>query len=242
MISKAINCMKAAQSRRIEVFFFSAIPMLNRLRPAITNAAMSIRCRCRVCILAFACLCVAGAISSDTVFAEQHGKLDSESGPRLEGMNLLLNGVGTRNFLFFDFYEVALFLPQRLTDANAVLRHDLPRRVRITLLREVSAERDVEFLMGGLEDNNTPEELAAIQVPLDQFLSMIRAMGTVAKGSVVQMDYLPSVGTRVWLNRRLLGTVPGAAFNRSVLKIWLGHRPIQKNLKRALLGVDKEAI
>jgi hypothetical protein len=65
---------------------------------------------------------------------------------------------------------------------------------------------------------------------------MIRALRTVPKGSVVEMDYLPGKGTEVWLNRRFLGMVPGAAFNRSVLKIWLGERPIQRNLKKALLS------
>jgi len=109
-------------------------------------------------------------------------------------------------------------------------------------LRDVSAERDVGFLMAGLAANNTPEELAPIQVQLEQFLRMMRAMGTIAKGSVLQLDYLPNVGTRVWLNQRLLDTVPGAAFKRSVLKIGLGDQPTQENLKRALLGETREAI
>lgn len=150
--------------------------------------------------------------------------------------DLVLNGAGIRNYLFFDIYRVALYLPQRQSDARQVLHDELPRRVRITLLRDISAERDVEFLMAGLEDNNSAEELAAIQAPVEQFLNIIRRMGKVPKGHVVQLDYQPTVGTRIWLDRRLLGVVPGAAFNRSLLKIWLGENPIAKDLKRALLG------
>jgi hypothetical protein len=67
-------------------------------------------------------------------------------------------------------------------------------------------------------------------------------MGKIAKGGVVQLDYLPDVGTRVWLNQRLLGTVAGEAFNRSVLKIWLGDHPTQADLKKALLGEAQKAI
>jgi len=167
---------------------------------------------------------------------------DNAQAARPERIELVLNGEGIRNFLFLDIYQVALFLPQKLTDPQAVLNRDLPRRVRITLLREVSAERDLEFLLGGLEDNNSAEEMALIQAPLDQFMHLIRELGTVAKGSIVQLDYAPGIGTRVWLNQRLLGAVPGVAFNRSLLKIWLGERPIQKSLKRALLGEIKEAI
>jgi hypothetical protein len=151
-------------------------------------------------------------------------------------VDLVLNGAGIRNYLFFDIYRVALYLPQRQSDVRQVLDDELPRRVQITLLRDISAERDVDFLLAGLEDNNSAEELAAIQAPVEQFLNIIRRMGKVPKGHVVQLDYQPTVGTRVWLNRRLLGVVPGAAFNRSLLKIWLGENPIEKNLKRALLG------
>jgi len=161
---------------------------------------------------------------------------------RLEGIELQLNGAGYRNYLFLDIYQVALYLPRRLEDPRAVLGDDMPRRIRIALLRDISAERDAEFLLGGLEDNNTPAELAAIRPQLDHFLALIRTLGTVPKGSVVLLDYLPRVGTRVWLNQRLLETVPGPAFNRAVLKIWLGEQPIQENLKKALLGREREAI
>ncbi len=165
-----------------------------------------------------------------------------ENRVRLEGIELQLNGAGYRNFLFLDIYQVALYLPRRLDDPRAVLGDEMPRRVRIALLRDISAERDAELLLSGLEDNNTPAELAAIRPQLEHFLALIRALGTVPKGSVVLLDYLPRVGTRVWLNQRLLETVPGAAFNRAVLKIWLGEQPIQENLKKALLGREREAI
>jgi hypothetical protein len=114
--------------------------------------------------------------------------------------------------------------------------------LQITFLRDVLTERDVDFLMDGLVENNTQEELAVIQGQLDHFLRIVRAMGKIAKGGVVQLDYLPDVGTRVWLNQRLLGTVAGEAFNRSVLKIWLGDHPTQADLKKALLGEAQKAI
>jgi hypothetical protein len=114
--------------------------------------------------------------------------------------------------------------------------------LRITLLRDVSAQQDLKYLLGGLTDNNSAAELAAIQVPLEQFMTLMHKIGRIPRGGVVQLDYLPSLGTRVWLDQHFLGAVPGAAFNRSLLKIWLGERPIQKNLKRALLGEVRDAI
>ena len=189
-----------------------------------------------------ALLCLAVTLSPGWVMAATGAVANLETRARLDGTELVLNGAGLRNFLFLDVYAVALYLPRRQTDADDVLRHDLPRRVSITFLREVSTERDVEYLLDSLRENNTPEELAPMRERIEQFLGLIRAEGTLAKGSVVQLDYLPRVGTRVWLNQRHVGTVPGADFNRAVLKIWLGERPTQESLKRALLGKAPETI
>ncbi len=168
--------------------------------------------------------------------------LPLEPRARMDDVGLVLNGSGLRSFLFFDIYAIGLYLPYRLTDVEAILGKDLPHRVQITLLRDMSTERGVDKLMGGLEDNNTPEELAAIETPLKQFFGVIRSLGQVAKGSVLYLDYLPGVGTRVSFNHRVVGTVPGSDFNRSLLKIWLGERPIQNNLKKALLGGANKAV
>ena len=198
-------------------------------------------CSGLIASLSFAIACASQPVLADSrsvVFQEHR----VQPNVRVDGVDLVLNGAGLRNFMFFDVYVMALYLPKRVTDAHAVLRQDLPRRLQITFLRDVVTERDVDFLMDGLVENNTPEELTVIQPQLDHFLRIVRAMGKVAKGGVVQLDYLPNVGTRVWLNQRLLGTVAGAAFNRSVLKIWLGDHPTQADLKRALLGEAQEAI
>lgn len=168
----------------------------------------------------------------------------SGKGSRLErnGDALVLNGAGVRQMLFMDIYQAALFLPYRLNDPRRVLNDDIPLRLRITLLRDVSTRHDLDALLDGLEDNNSAVEMAAIQPQLEQFLALLRKLGTVSKGSVVELDYQPDVGTRVWLNQRLLGAVPGMPFNRSLLRIWLGEQPIQSSLKRALLGGTREAL
>ena len=121
-------------------------------------------------------------------------------------------------------------------DAHSVLDGDTPRQVRITLLHDVSADRNVELLRRGLDANNSPRTLTAIQGQVEQFLDLIRRRGTFPKGSVIQLDYLPGTGTQVWLNHHLAGSFAGEEFNRALLKIWLGDHPVQQSLKAALLG------
>jgi hypothetical protein len=187
-------------------------------------------------------VCLALSVAPNDGFASNRAAESVENLASLKTVELILNGVGVRNLLFLELYQVALYLPRKLNDPLDILGHDIPRRLRITLLRDVSAQQDLKYLLGGLTDNNSAAELAAIQVPLEQFMTLMHKIGRIPRGGVVQLDYLPSLGTRVWLDQHFLGAVPGAAFNRSLLKIWLGERPIQKNLKRALLGEVRDAI
>jgi long-chain acyl-CoA synthetase len=47
---------------------------------------------------------------------------------------------------------------------------------------------------------------------------------------------LTSAGTKVSLNDKLLGNIEGGAFNRALLRVWLGNKPVDAPLKKALLG------
>jgi hypothetical protein len=47
---------------------------------------------------------------------------------------------------------------------------------------------------------------------------------------------LPRGDTRVWINDAQRGTVQGADFQRALLRVWLGNKPADTDLKQALLG------
>jgi hypothetical protein len=156
----------------------------------------------------------------------------------LSGSSLVLNGAGLRRFLFMRIYTAALYLPERQHDAAAILNNDLPHALRLTLLRDLSTEQNLEALKGGLIANNEPEALAAIRSDVDRFLGYIRSLHEVNAGTVIQLDYLPGLGTQVSVNHRFIGTVEGATFNRALMRIWLGNDPVQVSLKQALLGTN----
>ena len=195
------------------------------------SVLLSMRCFSLACLsLALALASVTPAHALDLAGVQVANRANQGS------LSLVLNGAGLRNFLLFDIYVLALYLPEPAHDARSVLDRDTPRQVRITLLHEVSADHNVELLRRGLDANNSPQTLAAIQGKVQQFLDLIRHMGTFPKGSVIQLDYLPGAGTQVWLNHHLAGNFAGEAFNRAILKIWLGDHPVQQSLKAALLG------
>lgn len=154
----------------------------------------------------------------------------------LAGRNLVLNGAGLRRVMLVRVYVAALYLPAHHHQAQEILDRDTPRAMQLTLLRDLTTDQNLEALKNGLIANNTAAELEAIQGEVERFLGYIRELREVPAGTIIHLDYLPGLGTRVSVGNRVLGTVPGESFNRAVLRIWLGEDPVQTSLKRALLG------
>jgi long-chain acyl-CoA synthetase len=151
------------------------------------------------------------------------------------GEQLVLNGAGVRTRVMFKVYVASLYLPAKTSDAAAVFAKG-PRRIQMNLLRTLAPDQLVDALTDGLKDNNSDAELAAVRAQTDQLMSIMRSFGEVKEGSVVTLDFVDG-STVVGLNGTPRGTIPGDAFNKALTKIWIGDRPVQADLKKALLGV-----
>jgi hypothetical protein len=54
---------------------------------------------------------------------------------------------------------------------------------------------------------------------------------------VIHLDFVPGTGTRVIVNGQPRGSViPGDDFFTSVLRIWIGDKPADADLKKGLIG------
>jgi hypothetical protein len=183
--------------------------------------------------------CLAAAALSPATAAPQSTEV---AGVRLAdrisvaGRDLVLNGAGLRRFLHMGIYVAALYLPERRHDTHEILNRDIPRSLQLVLLRDVSTEQNLDALKDGLIANNSPSEMEGIQTQVEIFLSYIKVLREVPAGTAIQLNYVPGMGTLVSVNGRSLGSVVGEAFNRAMLRIWLGEDPAQASLKRALLG------
>jgi long-chain acyl-CoA synthetase len=174
-------------------------------------------------------LCTAGAAAA----AEVGGvKLDDKVS--LAGQELLLNGAGVRTRVVFKVYVASLYLPQPAKDLSAVLEKG-PRRIQMNMLRTLAADQLVDALTEGLAENNTPAELAVVKPQVDQLASIMKAFKEVKEKDIVALDFIDG-GTRVSLNGEAKGTIPGEPFNQALTRIWLGDKPVQADLKKALLG------
>lgn len=149
---------------------------------------------------------------------------------------LQLNGAGVRSRFFLDLYITALYLPAKSTSFATVLADGGEKRIALHLLIGISADHLYSALKNAIAANHTPAELGALEVPLKEFAAVFYAIDEIEKGDVVTLDYLPGSGTRVSVNGVAKGTVGGAPFYGALLKVWLGDRPAQADLRQKLLG------
>jgi long-chain acyl-CoA synthetase len=177
------------------------------------------------------------ALAVGTAAAAEIAGVRVEDTAKVGGTDLVLNGAGKRTKLMFDVYVAALYLPAKKAAAADVLASPAPSRVSLTLMRDITADQLVEALVDGVKANTTPGELEKIKPQLDSLESTMRAIGGAKKGDVVTMDFLADGGTAVALNGKPQGKpIAGADFQRALLAVWLGGKPVQADLKKAMLG------
>ena len=152
------------------------------------------------------------------------------------GQALVLNGAGISTKMFFKIYVGSLYLPQKAGDVRGVLARG-PRRIQMNFLRDLSVNQLVGGLVGGLNANNTPAELATVRVPTDELLDIMKRFQDVEmrEGDVLTLDFIDGATTFA-LNGETAGVVSGEAFNKALTQIWLGNKPAHPALKKAMLG------
>ena len=151
--------------------------------------------------------------------------------------HLLLNGAGVRVKMVFDVYAASLYLPQKATDAQGALSAPGAKSVQAVLLRNLTAEEFVDALLKGYQANNSEADQERFKPQLQTLEGLMLGMKSAPKGSHVKIDLIPGQGTRISLNGKKLGPhIPGDEFYLSLLKIWLGNKPVDSDLKSALLG------
>jgi hypothetical protein len=172
-------------------------------------------------------------LSLTAVAAEVGGvKLDDKAS--LGGKDLVLNGAGVRTKVVFKVYVASLYLPAKATDLAGVLAAN-PRRVQLNLLRDLSADDLAGALADGIKETSTAEQAAAVKTQTEQLLTIMKSVGQAKTGEVVTMDFVGGE-TKISFNGQLKGTIAGEPFNAALMRIWLADKPVQADLKKAMLG------
>jgi long-chain acyl-CoA synthetase len=150
------------------------------------------------------------------------------------GHGLVLNGAGVRKRLVFRIYVGSLYVPDKAATAQAILAQS-PRRIQLSVLRDISADQLIGALLDGLKENTTASEMQAISIATGEMAAIMKSFGHAKEGSVVTLDFVDGA-TTIGLDGESRGTIDGEAFNAALTRIWIGDHPVQADLKKAMLG------
>jgi hypothetical protein len=185
--------------------------------------------------MAVALLCSLGALAQALPTELEGVKLAPSA--QVGSTMLVLNGAGLRTRVFFKVYVAALYVPQKTTDAQVLLADKGPRRMVISMLRNVDAATFAQALTDGLRDNHTEAQLAAMKAQSEALVTNLKLAGEARKGDAIHFEYTPDLGTRIIVNGQARGNpIAGADFFNAVLRVWLGDKPADADLKTGLLG------
>ena len=158
-------------------------------------------------------------------------KIDEQT--RVGSAELVLKGAGLRKRFFLQVYAMGLYVADRNADP---VTQPGAKRIAIHMLRDVDADQFVGALSDGIRDNHSAAEAKALEPRVAQLGAILAALKEAKKGMLITLDGVPG-GTLVSVDGKPAGKpIEGEDFYRALLRIWVGEKPVQDDLKKALLG------
>lgn len=155
---------------------------------------------------------------------------------KLGNADLVINGAGVRA-KFGKRYAMALYLPAKAADAKSALATKGPKRIAISLIKDVDGDTFASAVSKGINNNSSDAEQAALKDRVKQLSDTVVALGEIKAKSSIVFDWIPEKGTILTINGQMKGKeIPGEDFANALLRVWLGDDPVQNDLKQGLLG------
>jgi hypothetical protein len=145
------------------------------------------------------------------------------------GGPLTLLGHATRVSLLgaVDVYRLALYADGPPISVDSLRADDKPKALRIEVLYQ-------EDLLRRVPIDWRRELVPVLETPATTHLRA--AFGSLRQRDVLLVEYVPSKGTAVRVNRTIAVGNTNHDLMLAFLDHWLGQRPVSEEIKRALLG------
>lgn len=164
------------------------------------------------------------------------GKVCFEDRVLIGGTEVPLRGTGMLEFLKFDMYSAALYVPENSQGITGVLDAPL-KRLELCYHRSIKVEW-MNKAAAKIMEKNPAVDFEAIRKRVEQISA---AYQRVEKGDRYALQYESSSGTTLLLNDEPQITIPGEDFARAYFGIWLSEYPANTHLRDALIKHDPAA-
>lgn len=145
---------------------------------------------------------------------------------------LVLNGMGLRTKYMVKVYVAGLYLAQKSSDPQAILKADAPKRIIMHFVRNVSKSQITDGFTESFE-GNAPDAAKNLKPEIDRLFA---ALDSVKDGDEIVFTYLPGVGTSLSIAGKEKLTIASTAFAEMIFSVWLGPKPPNAALKKGILG------
>ncbi len=154
----------------------------------------------------------------------------------IAGQTLILNGMGLRTvtFLGVKAYVAGLYLPQRSTDAGAILASPGTKILLMQFLHSASKSQvEAQYREGEKKNCGHGECNPADEADFNRLIAVTPAAEV---GDTLTYFYGPK-GVRVLFNNRQIADFANADLSRQLLAGFIGAAPPSEDLKQHLLGL-----
>ena len=165
------------------------------------------------------------------------------SGVKLEdttdvrGTALQLNGAGVRYKAVFKVYAAGLYLGKKATTPEEAYAAPGPKRISITMLRDIDSNELGKAFTKGIEDNTPKGEYSKLIPGILKMSQIFFDQKKLLAGESFTIDWIPGTGMLVSVKGKQQGeAMKEPEFYNALLRIWLGPQPADWKLRDALLG------
>jgi len=154
---------------------------------------------------------------------------------KIESDELVLNGAGLREKLWFDLYACGLYLQSKTKNASEIVNADKPMTMHLEILSSLlSKKKLIGAFKDGVKKTNSTATVNKITPDLNKFLGFVNR--DINVGDKYSLVYTPSVGTSLYINNKKKGTVKGVLFKSALFNIWLARNSVDNDLRDELLN------
>jgi len=179
-------------------------------------------------------MCSVLLLMTSAVYAKEIGGITIPETLTAGSDTLLLNGAGFRSKLFVKAYVGGLYLKKKNSDAHAIVNADEPMALRINIISKyISSDLMEEATREGFQ-NSTNGNTAPFKDKIDMFVSVFS--DNIRNKDVYDIVYIPAEGVKVYKNKVLKTTTKDLEFKKVLFGIWLGDKPADGGLKKAMLS------
>ncbi|MCA9406069.1 MAG: chalcone isomerase family protein [Candidatus Omnitrophica bacterium] len=168
---------------------------------------------------------------SSPLYAGQIGPAIFQETYKTDNLELKLQGAGLKTFLAFKVVAAGLYLEEGVLPVDVLENNS--KRLEVVYLQPIRKKELQNATTKGIKKNVSEEEFWQLSDRIEQINAYYP---DVQPQDRIEITYDPEIGTTVSVNGQYKGTIEGKDFARAFFAIWVGDRPVDRDIKLSLLG------